>query len=60
MHEVIRKIHIPERPRTGIIEEREVFAKMEEDRRAHAERRRRARLMSALGLRRKPRHAPRR
>lgn len=52
MHEIIRKIHIPERPRTGIIEEREVFARMEADQRRQRKQARRARVMAALGLRR--------
>ena len=50
MHEIIRKIHIPDRSRTGITEEREMFAKMESDRRAHAKRLRRNRLLSVLRL----------
>lgn len=55
MHEVIRKIHIPTRQHTGIIEEREVFAKMEADQRAQRKRLRRERLLSALKLRRRVR-----
>lgn len=54
MHEIIRKIHIPERQRTGVVLEREVFAKMEADGRAHRKRLRRARLLAALRLRRRP------
>lgn len=55
MHEVIRPIHIPERPRTGITDEREVFAKMQEVERQHRKQARRARLLSALRFRRKHR-----
>lgn len=54
MHEVIRKIHIPQRQHTGIIEEREVFAKMEADRRAQRNRLRRDRILTVLGLRKAP------
>lgn len=54
MHEVIRKIHIPQRQHTGIIEEREIFAKMEADQRAQRKRLRRNRVLMALGLRKAP------
>lgn len=48
MYVPISKIDIPPRIRTGVIEERELFAKMQEDQRAQRKRLRRERLLSAL------------
>lgn len=48
MYVPISKINIPPRIRTGVIEERELFAKMQEDQRAQRKRLRRERLLSAL------------
>lgn len=50
MHEIIRRIHIPERPRTGIIEERDHFAQLQVAQRVDRRRARRRRVLSALGL----------
>lgn len=55
MHEIIQKIHIPERPRTGIIEERDLFAKLQEDQRAQRKRMRREKLLAALRFHRRGR-----
>lgn len=52
MHEIIRKIHIPEASPTGILEEREFFAKLQVEDRLRRKRDRRARVMAALGFRR--------
>ncbi|GAB5445836.1 hypothetical protein [Gymnodinialimonas sp.] len=55
MHEIIRKIDIPQPPRTGVMKEREVFAKMEADQRAQRRRLRRDRWLTALRLKRRGR-----
>lgn len=57
MHEIIRKIDIPHRQRTGIVEERELFAKLQADQRAQRKRLLRERLLSALKLRGRGRRA---
>ncbi len=51
MREIIRKIEIPQQPRTGIMEERQLFAKMIETERRQARAARYRKVMEVLRLR---------
>ncbi len=52
MHDIIRQMEIPAQPRTGVAEERELFAKLEADERIQRRKARRARMLELLGWRR--------
>ncbi|WP_044006755.1 hypothetical protein [Jannaschia sp. CCS1] len=52
MHEIIRKINIPQQSQTGVMEERQFFANLQAEDRLRRKRDRRNKVMSVLGLRR--------
>jgi hypothetical protein len=58
MNHLIQKIDLPTAPRTGVIEERKLFAKMMEHDRIKRRAARRARMLALFGWRRKAERVP--